>query len=275
MGAIVPHLVRLTDAAVGLTGPCMSASTEILEHMFEWEVAVMTQSEVSGRALTPQERLAHAREALQGVEVRMGAPREAPAAAVACAPAFRDLLPQGLRRGQVVSVQGSTSLMLALTDQALSDGAWVAIVGMPDVGVMAAARRGIDLTRVALIPQPGAQAGAIMGACIDGMDVVVVGERVALSHADRRRIGARARERGSIIVAAGVWPGAHVSFQVLSHEWRGVGAGDGRLREREIQVSVQGKAHSADRVVTVGLDSPSVGRPLSTLTGRSFSQEVA
>ncbi len=225
---------------------------------------------------TQAHRLAAARAALNAVEARMGADRKATAEPrFALDDVLTQVLPRGLVRGQVVAVEGSTSLMLALASQASREGAWVAIVSMPHVGIMAASRRGIDLERVALIPQPGAQAAAIMGACIDGMDVVLVGEHVALSHADRRRIGARARERGSIIVATGSWPGAHVSLQVVSHQWRGAGAGDGRLREREVCVRVHGKAHSVDRVVTIVLDSATAGRPLSAATGRSLSQEVA
>ena len=167
-------------------------------------------------------RLAAARAALSTVESRMGADRKAAEGpALALDEALVPLLPRGLQRGQVVSVQGSTSLMLALASRASREGAWAAMVGMPHVGVLAAARRGIDLARLALIPHPGAQAPATLGACLDGMDLVMVGQGVALSEADRRRLTARARERGCVMVVEGLWPGAHVTLTVERVRWRG------------------------------------------------------
>jgi len=129
------------------------------------------------------------------------------------------------------------------------------MIGMPHVGVVAASRRGIELARLALIPHPGAQAPAVAGACIDGMDVVVAGERLALSHADRRRLAARARERGGVIISAGPWQGAHVTFTVEGARWGGLGAGDGRLRTREMTVAVNSRAGGQARRVLLTLEA--------------------
>ena len=138
-------------------------------------------------------RLAAARAALMTVEARMGSDRKVTEGPVlALEDALVPLLPRGLRRGQVVSVEGSTSLMLALVARASLEGAWTAMVGMPNVGVLAATRRGLNLARVALIPYPGVQAPATLGACIDDIDIVMVGQGLALSDADRRRLAARA-----------------------------------------------------------------------------------
>ncbi len=200
-------------------------------------------------------RLAAARAALGAVESRMGADRKATEGpALALDEGLAPMLPHGLRRGQVVAVEGSTSLMLALVSQASRQGAWTAIVGMPNVGVLAAARRGIDLHRVALIPHPGAQAPATLGACLDGMDIVMVGQGVALSDADRRRLAARARERGCVMVVAGPWPGAHVALTVERTRWRGLGSGEGRLRERDVTVAISGRSAGSTRRVVVTLD---------------------
>lgn len=227
-------------------------------------------------------RLAAARAALKGVESRMGAAREAgDVPRLPLAPALAPLLPRGLRRGQVIAVEGSTSLLLALASEASRDGSWMAIVGMPQVGVLSAARRGIDLAKLALIPYPGTQAPAALGACVDGMDVVIVGERLALSDADQRRLAALARERGSVILASGSWRSAHVTLTVERSRWSGLGAGEGRLREREVTVAVSGKAEGAPRRVLVALDvDPHAVRPRSGVrseaTGdRALGTEVA
>lgn len=203
-----------------------------------------------------QTRLAHAREALASVHRKVGVdrvPHEAPE--LPLADALETLLPQGLRRGQVVSVEGATSLMIALVAEASREGSWTAMIGMPSVGMVAAARCGVELARLALIPHPGTQAPAVAGACIDGMDVVVLGPRLALSDADRRRLAARARERGAVLISAGPWVGAHVSLTVTESHWRGLGAGDGRLRARDMLVEVTSRAGGRARRVALTLDA--------------------
>ncbi|WP_296664815.1 hypothetical protein [Demequina sp.] len=224
---------------------------------------------------TVEARLARARAALAGVQYRVGTTRdrwEAPT--LPLAPVLDRVLPQGLRRGQVVSVIGSTSLMLALASAASAEGSWTAVVGMPSLGVVAAARRGLDLTRLALVPHPGAQAAAAAGACIDGMDVVILGPRLALSDADRRRLASRARERGTVIVAEGPWSGAHATLTAVASRWHGLGAGDGRLRGRDLEVRVEGRASGPARLVSLRLDAEAsvrreagVPEPLRALGG--------
>ena len=202
------------------------------------------------------QRLSRARAALKEVEARIGTGRPAwDRPMFPLAPELEQLLPEGLKRGQVVSVTGATSLMLALASRASAAGSWTAAIGMPTVGVVAAARRGIVLERFALIPHPGAQAVEAAGACVDGVDVVLLGERLALSDADRRRLAARAKERGSLIVAAGEWPGAHVNLVVERATWSGLGAGDGRLRARELTVAVTGRGRGGVRREQIVLDS--------------------
>ncbi|WP_062388886.1 hypothetical protein [Demequina iriomotensis] len=205
---------------------------------------------------TAEARLARAREALAGVQRRVGTTRERwEAPTLPLTPVLDQLLPQGLRRGQVVAVAGSTSLMLALAAAASEAGSWTAAVGMPSLGVVAAARRGLDLARLALVPHPGPQAAAVAGACVDGMDVVLLGPRLALSEPDRRRLASRARERGSVIVAEGSWTGAHTTLTAVASRWHGLGAGDGRLRGRDLTVRIEERRGGTARFVTLPLDA--------------------
>jgi hypothetical protein len=221
----------------------------------------MTVEPALGAEAMAEDRLRRARAALRGAEVRMGAPSQGwQAPALPCAKGLDAVVPAGLRRGQVVSVTGSTSLMLALVAETSREGAWTAMIGMPHVGVVAASRRGIELSRLALIPHPGIHAAAAAGACLEGMDVVLLGEGLALSFADRRRLMTRARERGAVLVVAGSWEGAHTSLIVESHRWLGLGAGDGRLRERQLTVAVGGRTHGNTRRVSLTLDEDSGAR---------------
>ena len=238
-------------------------------------------------AVEAAERLARARAVLAGAEGKFGIVRDlvlvgpddgSGAGVPVTFPAGRTLplgeevvrlFPGGvLRRGTVVSVEGSTSLVLALVARASHEGSWAAILGLPHVGVVAAARRGIDLARLALIPHPGAEAATIAAACLDGMDIVILGPRLALSDADRRRLAARARERGAVIVSIGPHPGTHVALRVIRSEWTGLGAGEGRLKERTLTVARAGRHLGATDEVTVTLDCEGAQRGVALYPGR-------
>jgi len=176
-----------------------------------------------------------------------------------------DLLPLGgLQRGTAVVVDGSTSLLLALLSEASRTGAWTAMVGFPRLGVLAAAEAGIDLGRVALVPSPGPDAAAVVAALLDGIDVVVVGPQAALTDADRRRLTSRARERGSLLVAAQPWAGAHVVLTVREGTWSGTDHGAGYLRRRRLTVRRSGRAGASrgiERQVELPLRGSAVKNP--------------
>jgi hypothetical protein len=161
--------------------------------------------------------------------------------------ALSALLPDGLRRGSTVAVLGSTSLVLALLAEACGGGAWAAVVGQPTVGLLAAAQAGVVLERLAVVPRPGIEAPTVVAALLDGVDVVLVGPEAALTDGDRRRLVSRARERGSVLLASGTWPGADVVLTAERGRWSGVGAGDGRLRTCELRVTRTGRGGAGVR----------------------------
>jgi len=155
------------------------------------------------------------------------------------------LLPSGaLDRGSTVVVGGSTALVLALLAEASRSGSWIGLVGLPRVGVLAAHQLGLDLDRVVLVPAPGPDGPTVVAALLDGVDVVVVGE-AALTDADRRRLSARARERGAVLLSTTFWPGAHVVLTVEASHWDGLGRGNGRLRDRRLTVRGGGRGSAA------------------------------
>ncbi|MGH4001955.1 MAG: hypothetical protein ACRDTJ_31335, partial [Pseudonocardiaceae bacterium] len=83
------------------------------------------------------------------------------------------LLPGGgLRRGSVVAVQGSTALLLALLAAATAHGAWAAVVGVGDLGILAAAETGVVVRRLALVPRPGPAPALVAAALLDGVGLV-------------------------------------------------------------------------------------------------------
>src|SRR5206468_2354903 len=112
----------------------------------------------------------------------------------------------GLRRGSTVAMRGSTSLLLSLLATATGDCSWAAIVGMPNLGVLAAAELGVPVDRLALVPNPGAEFAAVVAALLDGIDLVAVDLRVLrgrLNEPLARRLSARARNRGAVLLPVG------------------------------------------------------------------------
>ena len=157
-------------------------------------------------------------------------------------PVLAPLLPDGaLRRGASLVVTGSTSLVLALVARASREGSWVAVVGLPSVGLLAAQQAGVVLDRLALVPRPGPDAPTVLSALLDGVDLVIVGDGAALADSDRRRLTARARERGTVLLSTTSWPGAHVVLTAEPVEWTGLGDGHGHLRRHRLVVTRGGR----------------------------------
>ena len=171
------------------------------------------------------------------------------------------LLPEGaLRRGSTVVVTGSTSLVLGLLADVSRSGGWVALVGLPDAGLLAAHQLGLDLDRVALVPAPGPEASTAVAALLDGVDAVVVGPATALTDADRRRLSARARERSAVLLPTAPWPGAHVVLTAERSRWEGLGQGSGRLRSPALTVRRQGRG-AAGRAEVLDVTVPAMPHP--------------
>jgi hypothetical protein len=165
-------------------------------------------------------------------------------------PAFAGLIPQGgLVRGSTVVTSGSaaTSLALALAGPATAGGSWCAAIGIAHLGLLAAAELGVVLSRTLLIaePEPQEWAGTV-AALLDAVEVVLVQPTAPITPTVQRRLVARARDRGSVLVQAGGHPGVWAAQPDLTvaagtSRWEGVGVGHGRLRARRVEISVSGR----------------------------------
>src|SRR5215470_7663739 len=155
-------------------------------------------------------------------------------------PALRELLPGGLRRGTVVAVGGWGLLCLAV-----AAGAWCAAVGLPHLGVAAAAEAGLDPGRLLLVPDPGARWPQVVASLLDGCELILLRPPGRPSAQVRTRLAATLRRCGGVLVAAGGWEGAQARLLVARQEWAGIGAGHGRLRARRVQVVADGRGVAA------------------------------
>jgi hypothetical protein len=174
------------------------------------------------------------------------------------------LLPgAALRRGEVVTVQGdagagATSVALAFAAAATSVGEWAAAVGVElpgprapgDLGAQAALEAGVALERLAVVRRvPPARWATAVAALLDGVSLVLAEVPRYARATDARRLVARARERGAVLVpmcGPGVsWPAdAALRLRADGGGWPGLEAGNGLLAERAVRVHVEGRGEA-------------------------------
>lgn len=146
-----------------------------------------------------------------------------------------EAVPRALPRGSVAVLSGARSLVLQMVAAVTADGGHAAIVGQPDVGLLAAVEMGADLTRLAVVPDPGVDPVEVAAVLMDGMDLVVLGLGVlgarAVAPTRARAVTARARQRGcTLLVTEGDWPGAAFRLDARVCGYDIVGAGPGAPR---------------------------------------------
>lgn len=157
------------------------------------------------------------------------------------APGLADILPGGaLKQGAAYSVDGSTTLVMALLAGPSQGGAWCGVVGLPDFGAEAASRFGIELGRLVLVPAPGEQWLAVTAALVDVLGVVVTRPPRRASDADAARLAARLRQRGCTLIVVGDWPQSEARLRIDTGRWSGLGQGHGYLAGREVTVTTAG-----------------------------------
>jgi hypothetical protein len=185
------------------------------------------------------------------------------------AAALGGLLPDGLRKGTTVAVVGPagtglgiTSLALALLAGPSEAGSWCAVVGMPELGPLAAAELGVDLSRLALVHHPRDQWGSTMAALVDAFGIVLARVVGHLRAAEARQLVARTRRTGCVLVVTGEpWPVVcELSLSVSSIHWNGLGRGHGHLEGRMVEVVAEGRrGASRPRRARLWLPAPQGG----------------
>src|SRR4051812_18910997 len=163
--------------------------------------------------------------------------------------------------------------MLAGPSQA---GSWCAAVGLPSLGLVAAAEVGIALERFPLVARPGGEWPAVVAALFEAVDVVLVSLPRHVRAGDARRLVAKARDRGAVLVTTGsasATLAADVRLTVEGMAWQGLGKGHGNLRARRLDVVAGGRgAAGRERRVSLWLPAPDGG--VCLLDGRAMAPEI-
>jgi hypothetical protein len=222
------------------------------------------------RRLDRAEQVEHLRRKIAAVASKVGDGRRGPASSVDPLPDSESLLPvpesspypaggrypqlSPLPRGTVAVLSGARSLSLSMVAAVTAAGGHAAIVGQPDVGLLAAVEMGADLSRIAVIPEPGADPVEVAAVLMDGMDLVVLGLGGRSVPAGRARVVvARARQKGcTLLVTDGDWQGASTRLEarVCGYEIAGSGRpGIGRISKVRLAMRARGRSFGQSRAV--------------------------
>jgi hypothetical protein len=124
---------------------------------------------------------------------------------------------------------------------------------VPELGLAAAAEIGVALERVAVIGMPPPESWAtVVASLVGAFDLVLLGPPPLDHLGEARRLVARARERGSVLIQLDHDDprGANrldvdLRLTVVGAQWFGLGAGHGRLRGRRLEVEAGGRRRAA------------------------------
>jgi hypothetical protein len=194
---------------------------------------------VPGKVGSPRHGNAHGHTHTDGLlpdsETRLPVPR-----------LLANVLPDALPRGTVAVLSGARSLPLSMVAAVTAAGGNAAIVGQPDIGLLAAVEMGADLSRLAVIPDPGADPVEVAAVLMDGLDLIVLalgGRSVPLTRA--RAVVARAHQKGcTLLVTDGDWQGASIRLKarVCGYETTADMPGFGRISKVRLEVCAVGRA---------------------------------
>jgi hypothetical protein len=157
-----------------------------------------------------------------------------------------ELLPAGLPRGVVAVLTGARSLPLSMAAAVTAAGGHVTLIGQPGAGLLAAAEMGADLSRLAVIPDPGTDPVEVAAVLMDGMDLVVLGlAGRTVSPTRARAVTARAQHKGcALLVTGGDWQGAplRLDARVRGYEMSGGPVpGFGRISRVRLAMRARGR----------------------------------
>lgn len=181
---------------------------------------------------------------------------------------------RGLPRGAVTAISGASVIPMSIIAEASRSGSTVALVGLPRLNLAAAVEMGADLSRIAVVADPGVDRLEVAAVLLDGIDLVVLGFEDRLGHtgmsvapARARVLGGRARKQSSTLMVLGEWSGTATRVRGEVQSYRHLPlrrSGYGRIGgfRVEVEVTAPGARPVSDTfdVVVPGLGEDGVMR---------------
>lgn len=179
---------------------------------------------------------------------------------------YAEVFPHGLRPGTSVAFTSARSHLeaaalrnaITLAAGVLPPDGWVAAVGVPSMGVVAAAEAGLALDHLVFLAAPATVWSTVAVAAVDAFDVVVLAVPPRPRLAEVRRLAGRARERGTTVITTGpgatAW-GSEARVVTSAVVWDGLGDGHGALRSCRVTVELDGRGSVRARQVDLYLAS--------------------
>ena len=161
---------------------------------------------------------------------------------------------RGLERGYVYGLSGGASLSLlsALASTATQTGSWLALVNMPHAGLLSMHEYGVALHRTVCVstPEKGSAWAGVVGALVDGIDLVAVSSVHCSAH-EARRIAARVKAQGSVlfVMEATQVFSLDAVLTASAHEWEF----STHAAQRSVRVVSQGRRVHGQRSCSVVL----------------------
>ena len=177
----------------------------------------------------------------------------------------------GVVRGRTVACTGDAALSVALAVSAATTraGSWLAVVGVPHLGVGAAVEAGVAIERLVLAQPPMASREWVttVAALVEGFDVLIVAPPASLTEHDARRLQSRIVARQSVLLVVNVpgalsSPGNRTASRVFAADldvhadtvsWSGIERGGSHITQRLVHVRVGGRRCPVPREATLDL----------------------
>jgi hypothetical protein len=246
-------------------GGCLLAVSNIHSNTFDMNHAerrAMTAALARDQSRNERaEQLQQLRSKMAAVSGKVGAGRRGQSSSTELMPSSEsllpipeslvELLPAGLPRGSVAVLTGARSLPLSMAAAVTAAGGHVALIGQTGAGLLAAAEMGADLSRLAMIPDPGTDPVEVAAVLMDGMDLVVLGLGGRIVPPSRARaVTARAHHKGcTLLVTGGDWQGAPIRLdaRVSGYEMSGGSVpGCGRISRVRLAMRAKGRMAGHD-----------------------------
>ena len=167
---------------------------------------------------------------------------------------------RGLERGFIYGISGGASLSLlsALASSATQSGSWLALVNMPHIGLRSMHEYGVALHRTVCIstPEKGSVWAGVVGALVDGIDLVAV-SATHCSAVEARRIAVRVKAQGSVLFVMNATQvfSLDAVLSASAHEWEF----STHAAQRSVRVSASGRRVHGQRSCSVLMPNHSGG----------------